>query len=176
MANAYKHLFSFNTEWNYRSITLLGVLVLLPNILGMINIQMPMGFNIHFFQIAIFLAAFIYGPIGGLFSGAIGSVYSAFLMGNPYLVIGNVLLGFSAGLFARYLMNNGFDKMMHSLTAVMLAFAIQLLWLIPTDFYLMHMPAMVMLALVFALLVSNIAWAVAAYYIAKPLKEGLQNA
>jgi hypothetical protein len=172
MANAYKQLLSFNTQWNYRSISLLAVLVLLPNLLGMINISTHLGFKLHFFQIAIFLAAFIYGPIGGLFSGAIGSVYSAFLMGNPYLVVGNALLGFTAGLIARY----GMKNVMHALTAVMLAFLVQLLWLVPTDFYLMHMPAMVLLALVFALLVSNIVWAVAAYYMAKPLKDRLLSA
>jgi uncharacterized membrane protein len=143
----YKDIFGFNIEWNYKTTAMFGVLLVLPNLLGMINLNMA-GFKIHFFQVAIFTAALVYGPTGGLLSGLVGSVYSAFAMNNPYILVGNAILGFFVGVFARYGMN--------TIIAVLLAYSIQLPWLIITDFYLIHMPMQILLNLVFALLVSDI--------------------
>ena len=143
--------FRFNVDWNYRTIGLFLVLLALPNLLGMINISTPFGFTIHFFQLAIFLAAAIYGPSGGLLSGAIGSAYSAIAMSNPYIAVGNAILGFFAGLFMRYGLN--------LVLAVALAFTIQLPWLILTDYFLVGMPLQTIGLLVLALAVSNTVWA-----------------
>lgn len=138
-------------------------LIALPNVLGTINITTPWGFKMHFFQIAIFLAAALYGPQGGMFSGFVGSVYSAFIMGNPWIMIGNAILGFFAGLFLRY----GF----HTVSAVLLAYAIQLPWLILSDYYFVHLPMPFIRVLVVALLVSDTVWAVIVHYSIKPIKR-----
>jgi uncharacterized membrane protein len=161
----YKNIFSFDVEWNYKTIGLFLFLLALPNLLGMINIATPFGFKLHFFQAAIFLAALIYGPVGGLASGLVGSAYTAAMMGNPYIVVGNVLLGFFVGLFARYGMKTVF--------AVWLAFIIQLPWLVLTDYYLVHLPIAFIISLVVALAVSNTVWAIVAHYAAKPVKHAL---
>lgn len=156
----------FNIEWNYGSIILFLFLLSLPNMLGIINLDTAFGFKIHFFQIAIFLAAFIYGPTGGLLSGIVGSIYSAFIMHNPYLVIGNAILGFFAGLFYRYKPN--------AILSVILAFLIQLPWLIITDYYLVNLPATFILGVIISLAISNLIWAVIVKYNIKPIRDYLK--
>jgi len=164
-SNQLNDILSFGINWDFKTITLFIVLLALPNLLGLLNISTPWGFQIHFFQFAVFLAALIYGPLGGLFSGAIGSTYSAVLMHNPYLIVGNALLGFFVGLFARY--------GLHAVFAVLLAFIIQLAWLIPSDYYWMHLPAVFITGLVITLLISNVIWAVIASYLSGPIKKAV---
>lgn len=162
----YAEKFSFNVKWNYKTITLFLFLMILPNLLGLINLNTVWGFKIHFFQIAVFIAALIYGPKGGLLSGLVGSLYSAFVMSNPYIVIGNAILGFFVGLFVRYNLN--------TIIAVMLAYSIQLPWLIITDYYLVNLPISFILRLILALAISNMIWAIVAHYTVKPIKESLR--
>ena len=157
---------TFNIEWNYKIIVLFLFLIIFPNFLGLINLNTVLGFKIHFFQIAIFLAALIYGPIGGMLSGFIGSFYSALIMHNPYIIIGNMILGFFFGLFVRYRLN--------IIIAVILAYSIQIPWLILTDYYLVNLPMSFILKLILALAISNLIWAIVAYYTAKPIKNLLK--
>lgn len=159
----YKNLFSFNIEWTYKTISLFIFLIAVPNLLGMVNLPTQWGFNIHFFQAAIFLAALIYGPSGGLLSGLAGSMYSAFIMHNPYIAVGNAILGFFVGLFARYGLN--------AIIAVLTAYLIQLPWLILTDYYLVGLPMSFIVPLIIALLISNTVWAIAASYSYKHIKK-----
>jgi hypothetical protein len=152
--------------FDYRNVGLFLFLAAVPNLMGMINISTPFGFKLHFFQYAVFLAAIIYGPWGGLVSGATGSVYSAALMHNPYIVVGNAILGFFVGLFARY--------GVHTVVAVLFAYAIQLPWLVLTDLYLVGLSYAFVMSLVIALSLSNLIWAVLAHYTANPLKGLVQ--
>lgn len=163
---AQANLLSFNIKWNYKTIGLFVFLLVLPNFLGMINISTPWGFKIHFFQLAIFIAALIYGPKGGLLSGLVGSTYSAFLMHNPYIIGGNVILGFFVGLFVRF----GWP----TIFVVLLAYLVQLPWLIITDYYFVHLPISFIKALIIALLISNIIWATVAHYFVKFIKKSLE--
>ena len=154
--------FSFNIKWNFKTISLFIFLLILPNFLGIINLSTKWGFKIHFFQYAIFLAAIIYGPKGGLLAGVIGSTYSAFIMHNPYIILFNALLGFFVGLFIRYKLN--------VLLAVILAYMIELPILIGIDHYLIHMPMMIIVPLTISLFISNIIWIIAAKYTSKLVK------
>lgn len=70
-------------EVNFRHTILLLALAVLPNFLGLFSFQTQFGFRIHFFQYLIFLAAAIYGPMGGAATGMIGSVYTAAALNNP---------------------------------------------------------------------------------------------
>jgi len=162
----YEDRFSFNIKWDYKTVSFLVFLVVLPNLLGLINLGTIPGFKIHFFQIAIFIAALIYGPKGGLLSGLIGSLYPAFITGNPYIMIGNAILGVSVGIFLRYKKN--------IIIAVLLAYVIQLPWLIITDYYLVNLSMSFILKLILALLISNIIWATIAHYTVKPIKKYLR--
>jgi uncharacterized membrane protein len=159
----YKELFSFDIKWNIKTITLLSFLAVLPNLFGMINIETPFGFKIHIFQYVIFIAAAIYGPFGGLVSGGFGSFFSAMTMHNPYIVIGNMILGFFAGWF--------FKRGFNLLTGALLAYVIQIPWLFVSDVYLAKMPIDIVGSIIIGLLVSNVIWALFAHYTYKPLKD-----
>ncbi len=140
----FKNIFEFDTK----NLLIISFLALLPNLLGMMHYTTVFGLRIHFFQYAIFLAAILYGPFGGFISGAVGSVYVAVALNNPYIIVGNIILGTLVGLFVKMDWN--------IIIAVLTAFAIQLIWLIPTDIYLIGMPVIAVKMIVFSLLISNI--------------------
>lgn len=158
----YKTIFGTEVKLTYKSILLLGFLALFPNILGTIHIVLPFGFRVHLFQILIFLAAIIYGPFGGAISGGFGSVYTAVLLNNPYIIIGNMILGFFVGFFLK----KGFSIM----PSVLLAYAIQLPWLIATDLFV-GMQLAVVEKVVVALFISNLVWAYVAGKSSKYVKR-----
>lgn len=158
-----RELFSFGNEWNYKSISVLIILAVLPNVLGLINLPTLWGFKIHLFQYAVFLAAAIYGPFGGLISGGVGSVFTSMMMKNPYIIIGNMALGFFCGLFLR--------KGAGMIKAVLFAYIIQMPWLWLTDVYLAGMSVNMVNGVVIALLVSDLFWAIVTKYSYKPIKR-----
>ncbi|HOG16824.1 MAG TPA: ECF transporter S component [Syntrophales bacterium] len=145
---------SIPVHWNARTTAVFALMIALPNLLGAINIDTPWGFRLHTFQLVIFWAALIYGPMGGALSGLVGSLYSAFALANPYLAVGNALLGFFTGFFAR--------RGVPAVVAVWLAFAVQLPWLVLTDYFFAGLSMEFIGTLVVALLVSNTVWAVVA--------------
>jgi len=142
-----------------------GLLVLLPCLLSLINVTFAESWRIHFFPAAIFLAALSFGPAGGLIAGVTGSLYSAFLTGNPYLIAGNALLGFMAGVF--------FRKTGKMVWAALLAFACQLPWLIVSDYFFVHLPAAFIAKLVLVLFLGNLLWALLIDLAMKPIKKYL---
>ncbi len=152
-------------RWNEKTIGALAVLALLPNLLGMINLSTPWGFQIHVFQAAIFLAALLLGRWAGLIAGSAGSLYAAVAMGNPFILVGNAALGFFTGHFS--------EKGFRPVAAAMLAFAIQLPWLALTDHFLMGLSWSFIGGLAVSLAASNLLWAVAAAWAAGPLKRSL---
>ena len=159
----YNNAFTTEVKWNYKSVGMFVFLLALPNLLGMLNISTVWGFKLHLFQFGIFLAAGIYGWKGGLLSGIVGSMFSAVIMHNPYIIVFNAILGFFVGYFiTRYNMNTIF--------AVLLAFVIELPVLILIDYYLVGLSVMFITNLVIALLISNMIWAILAHYTAKPIK------
>lgn len=149
----YKNIFDIDVSWTWKSISVLAMLAIFPNVLGLFH-STVFGVRIHFFQYLIFLAAIVYGPVGGLVSGAFGSVYTAIALNNPYIVIGNIILGGLFGIFIRL----GWNVIL----SVLAAYAIQLPWLWATDVYLAHMPVSAVNSIVIALLISNVIWAFAA--------------
>lgn len=159
---AYKNIFNFNLKWTWKTISLLALLAIFPNILGLFNLTV-FGVRVHFFQYLIFLAAIIYGPIGGVISGAFGSLYTAIALNNPYVIIGNIILGSLFGLFVRLKWN--------IILAVLSAYLIQLPWLWVTDIYFAHMPINVVKGIVVALFFSDILWAAVAGLSVKHVEE-----
>ncbi|MBW2966790.1 hypothetical protein KY342_06835 [Candidatus Woesearchaeota archaeon] len=143
----YKNIFGMEIEWDFKKIFLLSSLLIFPNVLALFHFQL-FGLRIHFFQYLIFLAAFIFGPVGGILSGGIGSFYTAIALNNPYIAIGNMILGGFVGLFMKYKIG--------IMPSVLLAYAIQVPWLWVTDIYLAGMIMKYVNMIVIALLVSNI--------------------
>ena len=158
----YKYKNILNIKLTWKTITLLSFLAIFTNILSIYHITL-FGIKIHFFQYLIFLTAMIYGPVGGLISGALGSAYTAFALNNPYIIIGNIILGTLFGLFIRLKWN--------VILAVLTAYIIQLPWLIYTDIYLVNMPINIVKGIVIALFVSNILWATVAGLTWKKVKS-----
>jgi uncharacterized membrane protein len=152
--------------WNRRSVITLVLLTAVPNLLGMINIATPWGFKWHCFQIAVFFAASLFGPLGGLLSGLAGSLVPALITGNPYIIVGNALLGSVAGLLLK--------RGVSIVPAIWLAYAVQLPWLIATDYYLVGLPAPFIKALVIGLFISNTVWALVAQFGTEPLRRWLR--
>ena len=142
-----------------------GLLVLLPCLLSLINVTFAGNWKIHFFPAAIFLAALSFGPAGGLIAGVTGSLYSAVFLGNPYLLVGNALLGFLTGVF--------FKKTGRMVPAAMLAFACQLPWLILSDYYFVHLSAGFIANLVIVLCLGNLLWALLIDLAMTPVKRYL---
>lgn len=160
-------IFSFGEiTWNIKTISIFVFLIALPEVLGMANIATPWGFRVHFFQIAVIFAGILYGPLGGLISGSVGSIYSAILMHNPYIIFGNALFGFFVGFFTQ--------KKMSPIFSVILAYCVQLPWLIVSDISFAKLPIPFVNGLVIALAVSNLLWAIGAQIFSEPLKKILK--
>jgi hypothetical protein len=87
-------------------------------------------------------------------------------MSNPYILIGNAILGLATGYFVR----RG-----HSyLFSALLGFAIQIPWIVATDFFLMNLPVSFVGGILFTLTLTNALWAVAAAMSTAPLKRYLE--
>ena len=142
-----------------------GLLVLLPCFLSLINVTFAQSWKIHFFPAAFFLAAISFGPAGGMIAGVTGSLYSAILLGNPYLIAGNALMGFLTGVF--------FRKTSKIIPSVLLAFACQLPWLIVSDYYFVGLPAMFIAKLAVVLFLGNLLWALLTSLGMKPIRKYL---
>lgn len=158
----YKNI--FDVELNWKTLSLLAFLAIFPNVLGLFHTSL-FGIRIHFFQYLIFLAAVIYGPVGGAISGAFGSLWTAVALHNPYIVIGNILLGFFVGYF--------FKKGLNIMLAVLFAYLIQLPWLWVTDIYLASMPVAVVKGVVVGLFVSNMVFALVTIATWKKVRESV---
>ncbi|HQP40363.1 MAG TPA: hypothetical protein PK004_02860 [Smithella sp.] len=139
------------------------LLIVFPFVLSLINLEFAQQWKVHFFPAAIILAALIFGSTGGLVAGVAGSLYSAFMLGNPYLIIGNAILGFFTGLF--------YQKTDKLILSVFLAFICQLPWLVLSDLYFMHLSNAFILKLVVVLFLADILWAVLISTINKPLRK-----
>jgi uncharacterized membrane protein len=104
--------------------------------------------QLHFFQLGIFLSAILFGPFVGALVGALSSSYNGmFIIHNPWIIGGNALLGF----FTAYLYTKTTP-----FKAAMGAYAIQLPYLLATDVLFAGMPLMVVAGLVATLFFENI--------------------
>jgi len=120
------------------------------------------GLRMHFFQMGIFLASFIFGPVVGGAVGALSSSYNALLVvNNPWIIGGNAILGVAAGYL--YTRTTPFK-------AALGAFAIQLPYVALTDIYLAGMPTAVVAMIAVTLLLENIACAFMASRLAPHLR------
>jgi len=146
-------------------LTGLAILVVLPCLASLININFAQDWKIHFFPAALILASVLFGAGGGVVAGIAGSLYSALLLGNPYILVGNALFGMLAGIF--------YKKTGSIIISVLLAFVCELPWLILSDYYLVHLPALFIAKLVIVLFLANVLWAVLINLSIKPLRKYL---
>jgi uncharacterized membrane protein len=140
------------SSWQEVLVAPVFILIFLPLVLSLIHIPTPCGFHLHFFQIAILLGAYLFGPVGGGIAGAAGSFAATLMMANPYIVVGNVILGAATGLFAR--------QGIRPLFAIWLAFLMQTPWLILSDFWFMGLSLQFIQGLMISLFLSNTLWGI----------------
>ena len=139
------------------------LLIILPCSLSLINLSFAQDWKIHFFSATIILAAVVFGAGGGLLAGLTGSLYSALFLGNPYILVGNALFGVLSGVFYK---KNG-----KIIPAVMLAYLCQLPWLILSDYYFVHLPAIFIAKLAIVLFLTNTLWAALIHLGINPIKK-----
>ena len=148
----------------YRKLAIaFALLIVLPFMLSLINLQFAQSWKVHFFPASTILSAIIFGATGGLVAGLTGSIYSAVLLGNPYLIAGNALFGLLTGTF--------YKKTNQIIVSVLLAFICELPWLIISDYYFMHLSAEFIAKLAVVLLLANLFWAALIQLINKPLRK-----
>ncbi|MBU2100986.1 hypothetical protein KKG83_07570 [Candidatus Micrarchaeota archaeon] len=150
-----------------KSVSLFVFLALLPNLVGLISFSTEFGFKFHVFQYVIFLAALIYGPFGGAVSGGFGSIFTALTLNNPYLILGNIILGAVFGL----LLKKGVPLFKAGLTA----FLAQIPFLYFTDVYLIGMNSTVVQKLIIALFLGNLVWLFLAKFTFNKIKLYFQS-
>ena len=110
-------------------VAFVALMAALANVMSLppVAIPVPLGAftsSIHFFQLAVFLAAVLAGPWAGLLSGAIGGLYMG-VTRIPFIVGGIALLGACAGFFS---------KRFRPVAASLLAFLVQLPYVLVTDY------------------------------------------
>lgn len=149
-----KNLLGF--EFTRKNVLMLLFLAALPNFFGWLVFNVPWGAGkFHIFQIAIFLAAGLFGPLGGILAGSLGAVGSAVALNNPYIIAGNIILGGLTGYLYK-------SRNWHLVLAVLAAFAVQLPWLYYSDIWLAHMPVKAVETIIMALALSNLVMALIA--------------
>jgi uncharacterized membrane protein len=121
-------------------------------VLSALSVPFLLGVRIHFFQVAIMLAGVIGGPVSGLIAGGLGGVYTAALMSNPTIVLGNALLGLFTGVFVR--------KMRPVLAGILSWVLIQAPWLYLSETYILNVPGSVMQTILITLTVEDVVCAV----------------
>jgi uncharacterized membrane protein len=88
-----------NQRLTAQLIAFIAVMCATSNILGLITI--PIGItSIHLIQLPIILTGLALGAVAGGLVGFIGAMVMAFslLPPNPYILLGNAILGFLTGL------------------------------------------------------------------------------
>jgi uncharacterized membrane protein len=112
-----------------KTVAFVALMAALANVMSLppVAIPVPLGpftSSIHFFQLAVFLAAILAGPWAGLLSGIVGSLYMS-IFRIPFIVGGIALLGACSGLFV---------KRFRPATACIMAWLIQLPYILATDY------------------------------------------
>ena len=121
--------------------------------------------RMHFFQVGIFLAAFVFGPWAGAAVGAVSSSYVAlFVIHNPWIIGGNLLLGFFAGYF--------FPKQ-GATKSMMWAYTIQIPYLVVTDFFFGATPFSILTGVLITLFATGLLCACVAGKLAPTLSSRL---
>ena len=132
-----------------KQIVFIAVMCAVANVLGFFSI--PIGIaEIHLMQLPIILTGLVLGPGAGALTGFIGATAMVFKLRptNPYILFGNAILGFFAGLFYSRLRNMRGRPIIHQVISVLGAYVVQLPYVYITDVYLVSIPPAVVLTVI----------------------------
>jgi len=131
-----------------RLVAFTAMISALTVVLSVLTVPFLFTSRIHFFQVGVLLAGVAGGPISGLITGSIGGLYMATTRSDPTIVVGNALLGLSAGIFAR--------KLRPVLAGLFAWLFIQAPWVYITGTYIFQVPAIAMQTILALLTVEGI--------------------
>lgn len=138
-----------NRSLTSRLIAFIAVMCAVTNILGFFTI--PIGITeIHLMQLPIILTGLALGPyIGGLvgFTGA-AVMASRLHPPNPYILLGNAILGFMTGAFYSRLRKTRVRQIIPQVISVLGAYLVQFPYVYVTDVHLMFIPSHIVLMLI----------------------------
>ncbi|UCE44025.1 MAG: ECF transporter S component [Candidatus Bathyarchaeota archaeon] len=130
-------------------IAYVAVISAVANVLGFFTI--PIGIaEIHLMQLPIILTGLALGPWTGGLVGFTGAAAMAFRLHppNPYILLGNAILGFMTGLFYSHLKKMKGRTIVPQVISVLGAYLVQLPYVYVTDVYLMPIPSHVVLTII----------------------------
>ncbi len=112
-----------------KTVAFVAIMAALANVLSFPPFAIPLQFgafpsSIHFFQLAVFISAILAGPLAGLITGTVGSLYMG-ITRIPFVIGGIAILGVCSGLIA---------KKFRPFIACLLAFLIQVPYVLITDY------------------------------------------
>ncbi len=134
------------TASSTKQIALIIILSALANVLGFPPFSIPLGeAKIHFMQLPIIFAGLAIGALGGGVVGFIGAMVSAFVFPppsgpNPFILIGNAILGLFTGFFY-FRLRRIRPPIVPQLISVLGAIAIQFPYTYFSDVYLASLSA-----------------------------------
>jgi uncharacterized membrane protein len=139
-------------------VAFIAVMSAVANFLGFITI--PIGIaEIHLMQLPIILTGLTLGSIAGGLVGFMGATAMAFKLrpSNPYILVGNAILGFMTGAFYSRLQSTRGRPIIPQVISVLGAYIVQFPYVYVTDTYLMSIPPTVVLTVILPkLLLENI--------------------
>lgn len=149
-----------------KRLAFIAAMIAVANLLGLLGIQVG-PFRIHFLQLPIILTALALGPIPGAAVGFLGPVTNALSLPsvNPYILPGNAILGFIAGLTNARISGKFKRPIFNHIISVLLAFMVQSPYVYLTDVYLVGMPGVIVQVIVGTLLLEDVLCA----FIAHPI-------
>ena len=145
-----------NRRMTSKLITFVATMCAVANVLGLFAISIGTT-KIHFMQLPIILSGLALGPSVGGLVGFIGATAMAFNLApiNPYLLLGNAILGFFTGLFYLYLRKMKVRPIIPQVISVLGAYIVQAPYVYATDVYFMSMPPSFVLAILVKLLLED---------------------
>ena len=138
-------------------VAFIAVMAGLANVFGLLAI--PVGpTSIHFMQLPIILTGLAVGAVPGASVGLLGSLVMAFMLptANPYIIVGNAILGLFTGLFYSRIKNWKVRPVIPQLASVLAAYLIQAPYGYFTDVYLVSMYPTVVQAILLKLLAEDL--------------------
>lgn len=140
-----------------KQIAFIAVMCALANVLGFFAI--PIGLtSIHLMQLPIILTALSMGSWNAGLVGFIGAMSMSYRLSpiNPYILLGNAILGFFTGFFFTRLKGMKGKPVVSQAISVLAAYTVQVPYIYVTDVYLMPLPSQVVLTIILPkLLIEN---------------------
>lgn len=140
-----------------RFIAFVAVMSALSNVLAFFVI--PAGaVTLHLIQLPIVFAGLAVGAVAGGLVGFFGAFTMAFTLAkpNPYLTLGNAILGFLIGAFYARIRGWSRKPIVPQVISVVLAYVVQAPYVYLTDVYGMGMPQVIVVSIMGVLLIEDL--------------------